>query len=109
MASQLPPDVVTAFQQLLQGLASSDNTLRKSAEDRLNDEWVKTRPDMLLLGMVEQIRDGTDSAVGVPTVGIPRRGPLIGSSVADSLFECTVARVRCGSLQTFGCKNTGHH
>jgi hypothetical protein len=70
MASQLPPDVVAAFQQLLQGLASSDNTLRKSAEDRLNDEWVKTRPDMLLLGMVEQIRDGTDPAVSVPAVPV---------------------------------------
>jgi hypothetical protein len=58
MASQLPPDVVAALQQLLQGLASADNTIRSRAEQMLNDDWLATRPEMLLLGLAEQVVAG---------------------------------------------------
>ncbi|KAF8250201.1 ARM repeat-containing protein [Wilcoxina mikolae CBS 423.85] len=61
MASQLPPDVVAALHQLLQGLASSDNTTRHIAEESLNNDWITTKPDMLLVGLAEQVRDGGDA------------------------------------------------
>jgi hypothetical protein len=58
MASQLPPDVVAALQQLLQGLASADNAIRSRAEQMLNDDWLATRPEMLLSGLAEQVVAG---------------------------------------------------
>lgn len=60
IASQLPPDVVTALQTLVQGLSSADNATRSSAEGALNDDWVLNRPEMLLSGLVELIRDSPD-------------------------------------------------
>ncbi|CCX33785.1 armadillo-type protein [Pyronema domesticum] len=59
MASELPPDVVASLQQLLQGLAATDNAIRSSAEEVLNNDWIATKPDMLLSGLAEQIRNST--------------------------------------------------
>ncbi|KAI7364514.1 ARM repeat-containing protein [Hortaea werneckii] len=54
--SLLPPEVHTALTQLLQGLQSTDNTVRTQAEEQLNTEWVSKRPDMLLMGLAEQMQ-----------------------------------------------------
>ncbi|KAK5125268.1 hypothetical protein LTR85_000944 [Meristemomyces frigidus] len=54
--SLLSPEVHTALNQLLQGLQSTDNTIRTQAEERLNTEWVAQRPDMLLMGLAEQMQ-----------------------------------------------------
>lgn len=43
---------------------SPDNNLRSQAETQLNDEWVAKRPDILLMGLVEQVRGSEDSQVG---------------------------------------------
>jgi len=58
--SVLPADVHAALEQLLQGLQSTDNTLRTAAENNLNTEWVNQRPDVLLMGLVEQLGGSTD-------------------------------------------------
>lgn len=63
MASQLPHEAQAALQQLLGGLASGDNETRKNAEESLNNEWVNGRPDMLLMGLAEQINAGADAGV----------------------------------------------
>lgn len=42
--------------QLLQGLSSSDNNARSYAEEQLSAEWVAAQPDVLLMGLVEQIQ-----------------------------------------------------
>jgi hypothetical protein len=63
MASELPPDVVASLQQLLQGLAATDNAIRSSAEEVLNNDWIATKPDMLLSGLAEQIRNSTVSGI----------------------------------------------
>lgn len=65
MASQLPPDAALALQQLLLGLASRDNDTRKNAEESLNNEWVKGRPEMLLTGLAEQTAAAPDSSVSL--------------------------------------------
>ncbi|KAL9103953.1 MAG: hypothetical protein Q9163_001059 [Psora crenata] len=54
--SILPPEVHSALTQLLQGLSSADNNTRTYAEEQLNNEWVGARPEMLLMGLVEQIQ-----------------------------------------------------
>ncbi|KAF2000467.1 importin subunit beta-3 [Amniculicola lignicola CBS 123094] len=54
--SVLPPEIHTALSDLLRGLQSPDNVQRTAAEERLNKEWVGERPDVLLMGLSEQIQ-----------------------------------------------------
>jgi len=58
--SVLSPDVHSALTQLLQGLQSADNTIRTQAETNLNSDWVNQQPDVLLLGLVEQLGQSSD-------------------------------------------------
>ncbi|KAI9829591.1 MAG: hypothetical protein M1819_006096 [Sarea resinae] len=58
--SMLPAEVHAALTQLLQGLVSADNNVRTQAEEQLNNEWVVARPDVLLMGLVEQIQGAED-------------------------------------------------
>jgi importin-5 len=53
--SVLPPQVHAELTELLQALQSSDNTVRSQAEDHLATNWTSTKPEMLLMGLVEQI------------------------------------------------------
>ncbi|KAF2835817.1 ARM repeat-containing protein [Patellaria atrata CBS 101060] len=61
--SMLPAEVHAALDQLLQGLQSSDNTIRSAAEESLNTEWVANRPEVLLMGLVEQIQAAQDPSI----------------------------------------------
>lgn len=61
--SILPPEVHTALNQLLQALQSTDNSARTRAEEQLNTEWVGQRPDMLLMGLAEQMQGSEDEGV----------------------------------------------
>jgi hypothetical protein len=61
--SLLPPEIHTALEQLLQALSSSDNDVRTRAEEQLNNDWVTTRPDVLLMGLVEQMKGSSDPSV----------------------------------------------
>ncbi|KAJ9297737.1 hypothetical protein DTO271G3_3958 [Paecilomyces variotii] len=58
--SLLPPEVHTALSQLLRALTTPDNTVRSQAEDQLNGEWIQNRPDVLLMGLAEQIEGAED-------------------------------------------------
>ena len=59
----LPPDIHPALTQLLQALQSADNVTRTQAEDELNSGWVTSRPEVLMLGLVEQIQGSQDVGV----------------------------------------------
>lgn len=61
--SLLPPEIHGALSQLLQALSSSDNNVRSQAEEQLNNEWVQARPEMLLMGLVEQIQRAEQPSV----------------------------------------------
>jgi len=61
--SVLPQEVHTALLGLLQGLQATDNAVRSQAEEQLNTEWTQARPDVLLMGLVEQLRGSQDMAV----------------------------------------------
>lgn len=64
--SVLPAEVHTALSQLLQGLQSTDNTLRSQAEEQLNTEWVSKSPDVLLMGLIEQMSGSQETGVRIP-------------------------------------------
>lgn len=64
--SLLPPEVHTALSQLLRALSTPDNTVRSQAEDQLNNEWVQNKPDVLLMGLAEQIGGAEDTLVSPP-------------------------------------------
>ena len=61
--SLLPPEVHTALSQLLRALSTPDNAVRSQAEDQLNNDWVQNRPDVLLMGLAEQLGGATDTIV----------------------------------------------
>jgi hypothetical protein len=61
--SLLPPEVHTALSQLLVALSTPDNTVRSQAEDQLNNDWVQNRPDVLLMGLAEQLGGAEDTIV----------------------------------------------
>lgn len=61
--SVLPPDVHAALAQLLQGLQSTDNAARSAAEENLTTEWVSQRPEVLLMGLAEQMQGANDESV----------------------------------------------
>ena len=59
--SVLPPEIHAALTQLLQALAAPDNAIRSHAEEQLGTEWVTARPDVLSMGLVEQMQAGDAS------------------------------------------------
>jgi hypothetical protein len=61
--SILPAEVHSALDQVLQALQSTDNAARSQAEKTLNDDWVNQRPDMLLMGLAEQMHGSQDEGV----------------------------------------------
>lgn len=61
--SLLAPEIHSALSQLLQALATPDNTIRSQAEDQLNNDWVQNRPDVLLMGLAEQLQGAEVAAV----------------------------------------------
>lgn len=61
--SVLPDEVHQALNQLLQGLQATDNTVRSTAEEQLSTEWVTQRPDVLLMGLAEQMAGSQDEGV----------------------------------------------
>lgn len=85
--SVLPAEVHTALANLLQGLQSPDNVTRTTAEQQLNDEWVAQRPEVLLMGLSEQIELAQETPV---CHVMERRGS---SSVsADQLADSNLRR-----------------
>ncbi|CAI4213323.1 unnamed protein product [Parascedosporium putredinis] len=58
--SMLPADVHAELTQLLQALQSSDNSIRSQAEEHLQNHWTINRPELLLMGLAEQIQNTPD-------------------------------------------------
>lgn len=59
----LPAEVHAELTQLLQALQSPDNGIRSQAEDHLANNWTVTRPEVLLMGLAEQIAASADAPV----------------------------------------------
>ncbi|KAF2666647.1 ARM repeat-containing protein [Microthyrium microscopicum] len=58
--SVLPPEVHSALNAILVGLQSPDNVIRSQAETRLADDWQTPRPEILLMGLAEQMMGSDD-------------------------------------------------
>ena len=69
--SLLPPDVHAELAQLLQAVQSSDNSIRSQAEEHLQNNWTNTRPEVLLMGLAEQIQAAGETAVRFPPSARP--------------------------------------
>ncbi|KAJ2897673.1 Importin subunit beta-3 [Zalerion maritima] len=61
--SVLGPEVHNELSQLLQALQSPDNNIRSQAEEHLQANWTGTRPQVLLMALVEQISATQDLAI----------------------------------------------
>ena len=64
--SILPADVHQELEQLLQALQSRENATRSQAEEHLQANWTNTRPEVLLMGLAEQVQASQDTAVRPP-------------------------------------------
>lgn len=64
--SVLPADVHAELAQLLDALQSSDNGVRSQAEEHLANNWTATKPEVLLMGLVEQVQGSNDPTVNTP-------------------------------------------
>jgi hypothetical protein len=69
--SLLPPDVHAELTQLLQALQSADNSIRSQAEEHLQNNWTSPRPEVLLMGLAEQIQAAPETSVGCRFCRIP--------------------------------------
>lgn len=69
MAS-LPEHIHAALTNLLRGLQLPDNVERTAAEEQLSQEWFAQRPDVLLMGLSEQIDFAPDSSVSKSLPGL---------------------------------------
>lgn len=61
--SILSADIHAELSRLLQGLQSADNGVRSQAEEHLQNNWTNSRPEVLLMGLAEQIQVAGDNAV----------------------------------------------
>jgi hypothetical protein len=68
--SVLSPEIHAELNQLLQALQSPDNGVRSQAEEHLQNNWTNTRPEMLLMGLAEQIQGSQDVAVSLTTSSV---------------------------------------
>ncbi|KAK0713787.1 armadillo-type protein [Lasiosphaeria miniovina] len=71
--SVLPPEVHAELAQLLQALQASDNNVRTQAEEHLQNNWTTTRPEILLMGLAEQISSSRDASIRAFSAVIFRR------------------------------------
>jgi len=62
--SLLPPEATAQLARILQALQSTDNVVRTQAEEHLNNDWVNTQPEVLLMGLVESMGGTGDVGVG---------------------------------------------
>lgn len=89
--SVLPPEVHAELAQLLDALQSSDNSVRAQAEEHLANNWTATKPDMLLMGLVEQIQGSNDATVGdAPSICVLGHFGIILTSflLTDAFLRC---------------------
>jgi hypothetical protein len=61
--SLLSPEIHAELSQLLQALQSPENGIRSQAEEHLQNNWTNTRPEVLLMGLAEQIQAAGDTTV----------------------------------------------
>lgn len=61
--SVLSAEIHAELSQLLQGLQSADNGVRSQAEEHLQSNWTNSRPEVLLMGLAEQVQGAGDNAV----------------------------------------------
>lgn len=89
--SMLPPEVSAELTQLLQALQSPDNSIRSQAEDHLQTNWTATTPEILLMGLAEQIAGAPESSVilSTPPLSHPAIPP---SQISLSLPPIVVRR-----------------
>lgn len=69
--SVLPADIHAELTTLLQALQSPQNDTRTQAEEHLQNNWTNTRPEVLLMGLAEQVQGASDPAVRLSTSSSP--------------------------------------
>lgn len=96
--SLLPPDVQPALSQLLGALSSPDNGLRTQAEDQLNNDWIQNRPDVLLMGLTEQVQGAEGAVVSRPRMALEK-----GETISLHWFSVEILASLSSQLDLVSC------
>lgn len=95
--SVLPADVHAQLTQLLQALQSPDNAVRSQAEEHLAVNWTASRPEVLLMGLAEQVQGAESNAV--------RRWPYVENMGYANIVWPIDPLIRCCHLPTYRFQN----
>ncbi|OAA57017.1 importin beta-3 [Niveomyces insectorum RCEF 264] len=87
--SMLPAEVTAELQQLLQALQSADNVVRSQAEEHLQNNWTGPRPEVLLMGLAEQVGNPN-----FPADKTASHDPNAGRSFAAVIFRRIASKTR---------------
>lgn len=82
--SVLPAEMHNELAQLLDALQSADNSVRSQAEDHLQNNWAIHKPEMLLMGLVEQIHGSNDATASLFVFSRLVRGLIL--DLPDTIF-----------------------
>lgn len=63
MANDIPQDMLEQLVQMLSNLVSNDNSVRSTAEQQLNSDWMVSKPDALLIGLAHLACHHDDAVV----------------------------------------------
>ncbi|KAF2278420.1 ARM repeat-containing protein [Westerdykella ornata] len=106
--SVLPAEVHTALATLLKGLQSADNVERSAAETSLNEEWFQARPEVLLMGLTEQMQLAQDRSVSdIAPSSKHRKDPSSGATreMFLTLQQAEREAIRAKLLQCLATEN----
>lgn len=73
MANEIPQDMLEQLVKMLSDLVSNDNTVRSTAEQQLNSDWMVSKPDALLTGLAHLACHHEDAVVCKQGYQIARR------------------------------------
>ncbi|CEG80262.1 hypothetical protein RMATCC62417_14624 [Rhizopus microsporus] len=57
----VPTEILIQLNTVLTSLLSHDNNQRAAAEAQLNEQWVTSQPDLLLLGLAQFVANNTEA------------------------------------------------
>ncbi|KDQ15158.1 hypothetical protein BOTBODRAFT_158816 [Botryobasidium botryosum FD-172 SS1] len=100
MAEEVPHEIVNELNQILSNLVLGDNEIRRSAERILNEKWLASQPEAVLLALVQLTRQSPEHHMRSFAAVLTRRllfralppaadAPHTNMSIYDHLSEST--------------------
>lgn len=80
------PETLAQLTRVLVNLPSPDNNVRAAAELQLNEQWVNTQPDIVLLGLAQLVSQSQEEDVSWPQCDRARQRKKCSVASSEILF-----------------------